>query len=259
MEEIWKDIEGYEGRYQVSNMGRVRSLSRIAIDSKGRRQPIKGMVLKPNDRKGYDAVRFRDADGMKVFAVHRLVGMAFVGGYFDGAVINHIDENPKNNRADNLEWVTISENNHHGDHVARTQKANMHNRKPVVKTDMAGNPLAWYHSLNDAAEATGLYNGHISNICSGRQAYATGNKFKFKFNEQTMSGNIKQAIHVGRHATDILSLPCVYSCHKKADGSFCYLLYDWDKQGQYVEAHEGQWLCEDYNGKWTVRNEPPTE
>ena len=42
------------------------------------------------------------------------------------------------------------------------------------------------------------------------------------------------------------------------DGTLCYLLYDWDEQGQYVKAHEGQWLCEGYDGKWTVTDEPPT-
>ena len=54
-----------------------------------------------------------------------------------------------------------------------------------------------------------------------------------------------------------MRLDCVYSCHKEADGTLCYLLYDWDEQGQYVKAHEGQWLCEGYDGKWTVTDEPP--
>ena len=74
-----------------------------------------------------------------------------------------------------------------------------------------------------------------------------------------MFEKVKQAIHIGRNVTDIMRLPCVYSCHKEADGRLCYLLYDWDAQGQYVEAHEGQWLCEDNDGKWIVRDEPPTE
>ena len=76
--------------------------------------------------------------------------------------------------------------------------------------------------------------------------------------KKKMSDKVKQAIHVGRHVTDIMRLDCVYSCHKEADGTLCYLLYDWDEQGQYVKAHEGQWLCEGYDGKWTVTDEPPT-
>ena len=55
-----------------------------------------------------------------------------------------------------------------------------------------------------------------------------------------MFGKVKQAIRVGRHVTDLMRLECVYSCHKEADGTLCYLLYDWDERGQYVKAHEGQ-------------------
>lgn len=72
-----------------------------------------------------------------------------------------------------------------------------------------------------------------------------------------MFEKVKQSIHIGRNVTDIMRLDCVYSCHKEADGTLCYLLYDWDDQGQYVKAHEGQWLCEGYDGKWTVRDQPP--
>ena len=74
-----------------------------------------------------------------------------------------------------------------------------------------------------------------------------------------MFEKVKQAIHIGRHVTDIMRLPCVSSCYKTVSGHLCYLLYDWDAQGQNVKAHEGQWLCEDYDGKWTVTDEPPTE
>ena len=74
-----------------------------------------------------------------------------------------------------------------------------------------------------------------------------------------MFGKVKQAIRVGRHVTDLMRLDCVYSCHKEADGTLCYLLYDWDEQGQYVKAHEGQWLCEGYDGHWTVTDDPPRE
>lgn len=58
------------------------------------------------------------------------------------------------------------------------------------------------------------------------------------------------AIQIGNNVTDIMKLPCVYSCHKMANGELEYLLYDWDENGQYVRAHKGDWLCEDYQGKW---------
>ena len=74
-----------------------------------------------------------------------------------------------------------------------------------------------------------------------------------------MFGKVKQAIRVGRHVTDLMRLDCVYSCHKEADGTLCYLLYDWDERGQYIKAREGQWLCEGYDGKWTVTDDPPAK
>ena len=65
----------------------------------------------------------------------------------------------------------------------------------------------------------------------------------------------KTAIHVRDVITPTtFALPCIYSCHKEADGRICYLLYDWDNQGNYIEARPGQWLCQDYDGKWEVKD-----
>jgi hypothetical protein len=69
-----------------------------------------------------------------------------------------------------------------------------------------------------------------------------------------MCNKVKQAIHVGRNVTDMMRLPCVFSCYKQADGTLCYRLLPMQR---YVTAHEGQWLCEDYNGNWMVTDEPP--
>ena len=72
-----------------------------------------------------------------------------------------------------------------------------------------------------------------------------------------MLEKVKQAIRVGRNVTDMMRLPCVFSCYKQADGTLCYQLYDWGEPLRNVTAHEGQWLCEDYDGNWTVTDEPP--
>jgi hypothetical protein len=71
-----------------------------------------------------------------------------------------------------------------------------------------------------------------------------------------MSNKVKQAIRVGRNVTDMMRLPCVFSCHKQADGTLYYRLLV-SLKSRYVTAHEGQWLCEDYDGHWTVTDEPP--
>ncbi len=61
-----------------------------------------------------------------------------------------------------------------------------------------------------------------------------------------------QRIQIGRHVTDIMRLPCVFSCHKEEGGRLCYLLYDWDEQGRYIEAREGEWLVQTEDGRWHV-------
>lgn len=68
-----------------------------------------------------------------------------------------------------------------------------------------------------------------------------------------------QRIQIGRHVTDIMRLPCVFSCHKEEGGRLCYLLYDWDEQGRYIEAREGEWLVQTEDGRWHVDRTPDTD
>lgn len=118
--EIWKLCKDIDYPLEVSNFGNVRSLDRLSVVH-GRMKNGKiqgefvqkrpGKTLSPSTTKsGYLEVALMVQGKRRKFCVHRLVGMAFVDGYFDGASINHLDGNKKNNRADNLEWVTLSEN-----------------------------------------------------------------------------------------------------------------------------------------------------
>ena len=103
MIEIWKDIEGYEGLYQVSNLGRVKSLNY--------HREHREKIMKPKLRNnGYLEVGLRKEKKSKYILVHRLVALAFVDGYEEGLVVNHIDENKQNNVWTNLEWVTSQYN-----------------------------------------------------------------------------------------------------------------------------------------------------
>lgn len=105
MIEIWKDIEGYEGLYQISNLGRVKSFYK------------EGRILKQSiDKDGYFYVGLFKNKKQITKQVHRLVALAFVDGYFEGAVVNHIDENKQNNIYTNLEWVTTQYNIKYSSH-----------------------------------------------------------------------------------------------------------------------------------------------
>lgn len=109
MKEIWVDIKGYEGRYQVSNLGRVRSLDRIILMRNGAKRLQKGQLIKPTkDQYGYLKVHLSKNDKKKMFRVHKLVAEHFIEkpeGYEDGIwFVNRKDKDLNNNRVDNLYW-----------------------------------------------------------------------------------------------------------------------------------------------------------
>lgn len=109
MEEQWRKIPNVE-YYEISNLGRVRSLDRVIVQKNGKEYIKKGRILKnSNHGNGYYKVSFRIGD-IKSAYVHRLVAMAFIPNPENKPCINHIDNDPSNNRADNLEWVTKQEN-----------------------------------------------------------------------------------------------------------------------------------------------------
>nr|DAO38314.1 MAG TPA: homing endonuclease [Caudoviricetes sp.] len=102
MQEIWKDIEGYEGLYQVSNFGRVKSLDRYVLRNENTLF-VKGIVLSQLNNRGYLTVRLCNSGKYKNYFVHRLVANAFIHNDNNYSEINHIDENKHNNHVDNLE------------------------------------------------------------------------------------------------------------------------------------------------------------
>lgn len=112
--EIWKDIPGYEARYQVSDLGRVRSLDRTvrAVSKAGREylRSAPGVVLRPGRSRGYLIVNLPPEGTV---AIHLLVACSFVAGFSPGLQVNHKDGDKTNNTAANLEWVTRRENQMH--------------------------------------------------------------------------------------------------------------------------------------------------
>lgn len=119
MEEIWKDIKGYEGLYQVSNLGRVKSLGRYQKAKLGSIQYRGDRLLKPWLRKDYLTVRLVDNGKGKNYSIHRLVAEAFIDNPDNLPCVNHKDFNTKNNVATNLEYCTVLYNNCYGDRLKR--------------------------------------------------------------------------------------------------------------------------------------------
>lgn len=112
--EIWKDIEECRGLYQISNKGRVKSVARVNVDSRGRRMPVKEKVLKASVKRGYLQVNIRNHEGKKIFRhVHRLVAIAFIPNPENLAQVNHKDFDKLNNDVSNLEWMSAKDNIRH--------------------------------------------------------------------------------------------------------------------------------------------------
>lgn len=124
MIEIWKDIKGYEGLYQVSNFGRLRSLKKHNISKKKHKKNCK--ILKIGEhRQGYKTIMLSKDGKQKGYLVHRLVAEAFIRNEKSKPEVNHIDADKANNCVSNLEWVTAKENSIHATRlgIKNTKKA----------------------------------------------------------------------------------------------------------------------------------------
>lgn len=172
---LWKEVHGYEGLYLVSDDGRVMSLPRNVDNGRGT-YVRDGTILKPGKRGRdgllYEFVVLSDGNGtIEHKAVHRLVAEAFVKNPNGQTVVNHIDKNTLNNRADNLEWCDQQYNNEYG-----------HN-KAVEQWTIDGEKIAEYKSATYAATITGIRRTSIANVLNGWSKTAGGYIWRYSQNE----------------------------------------------------------------------------
>jgi len=167
MQEIWEDIKGYEGFYQVSNLGRVKSRERLKRHPRGNGYlPVHERILRQSKNTwGYSQVTlYKDGKPKTNLPVHRLVAQAFIPNPDCLPEVNHKDENKSNNAVSNLEWCTAKYNENYGTH---TERCAAKRSKPVVQLSLAGTAIALYRSAREAGELTGCDYKHISDCCLG--------------------------------------------------------------------------------------------
>lgn len=180
--EEWRDIEGYEGLYQVSSLGRVRGCDRYVSNGIGSTKLMKGKVLKKGmDRVGYIHVVLSKDNKQKIFLVHRLVYEAFNGKIPEGMQVNHIDENKSNNSLNNLNLMTCKQNINWGTANERRAKSKS---KPIIQYSLSGKKLAEFESLIDAGRKLGICNQSICQVLKGKIRHTNGYIFKYKEQSQ---------------------------------------------------------------------------
>ena len=172
-EEVWRDVKGYEGLYQVSNMGRVKSLGRK--DRFGR--VIKERILEPAvTHNGYLRVGLHVDGKQKMLRVHRLVCEAFHENPDNKSEVNHVNENKTDNRACNLEWSTRTENCNHGSRNERVAKALS---KPIGQFSLDGKLIKVWQSACEARRQTGFDQGYVGAVARGKFKQAYGYIWKY--------------------------------------------------------------------------------
>lgn len=182
MSEIWLPIVGYEGLYEVSNYGRIRSLAKnTRIRNKD------GLMKFKYDTHGYYRVNLTKNKIQKSLLVSRLVAQAFIPNINNLPHVGHEDDNKNNNSVCNLYWADAKENNHHNGKMKRLQKA--HNKKikqiaeaisiPVIGTNIVTGEIIEFASMNEAGR-NGFKSEKISMCCSGKRKSHKGYKWRKK-------------------------------------------------------------------------------
>ena len=177
--EEWKDIQGYEGLYQISNLGRVKSLARYKKNNLGSKSLIGETILKQaKSNRGYLRIHLCKNAHKKAFSVHRLVADAFVPNPNNFTEVNHKDENKENNYADNLEWCDSNYNINYGTHNKRLSIT----KGCVVQAfNQNGDFVMEFHSMGEAQRETGISQQNISRCVNGKCQTAGGYVWKKKY------------------------------------------------------------------------------
>lgn len=187
--ETWKPVVGYEGLYEVSDLGRVRSVPRIIRTKRGEKEfccRVKGQIIEPQERRhGYLAVSLYGKPSKNgrftQKSVHRLVAEAFLPNPNNFTDVNHKDENKQNNALNNLEWMSHKGNTNYGTaQKRRAEKVRNGSRsRKIDQLDISGNYIRTFPSLAEAHRQLGFAQSNIHHAISGRYSSAYGYKWRY--------------------------------------------------------------------------------
>lgn len=175
MKEIWKDIKDYDN-YEINNYGIIRI--------KKNKKLLKYQI----DKDGYYRIGLWKNGKCKGFRISRLVAMTFIPNPNNYPVVNHKDENKKNNNINNLEWCTIAYNNAYGTKGKRCgdkQRNKLRyskNNKKISQYDLNDNFIETYRSIMTVAKKLNVDGTHIVDVCKGRRKTAYG--YKWRYNDE---------------------------------------------------------------------------
>lgn len=177
MKEIWKNIKNYEGYYQVSSLGKVRSIDRIDING----SKIKGKVLSPLNVNGYSRVLLSKDGVKKQKGIHRLMMEAFVPNPLKKPQVNHINGIKNDNRLENLEWCDASENQLHAIKIGLVSKTRKWYKptKKVVQKNTENQIIKIWDSNKQITIETDYKKENIKNCCNGKSKTAYGYVWKY--------------------------------------------------------------------------------
>ena len=257
--EIWKDIPQYEGLYQASTFGRIKSLSKC-----GRKE----VIMKPRlGKDGYFYVNLsrppKRSNDLKSYAVHRLIAITFLPNPDELPQVNHKDEIKTNNNLENLEWCTSMYNWHYSntpDSMRKIQR--LYGHKPVLvykNKEFIGE----YESIKEAAKALGKGYTLVNSYAHGKIRNKDGYEIRFKNidgDNREIDGQLlkfKESVIIGDDITRIMNLECVVSCEKECVVFFNginkeqKIVYNF-KLSNGLTAQKGDILAEDVIGIWHI-------
>ena len=213
MNEKWKPVVGYEGFYEVSDTGKIKTLGRTIQQKDGRTRTIKSKVMKDRtNNRGYHIISLNTGNSKKDHLVHRLVAMAFLPNPDNLEQVNHIDGNKDNNSVSNLEWCDQTHNMKEAyklglrkatlpvwDDELRAKFSaikkgtrNYSQMKKVIQYSLEGEYIACYRNAEDAAKAIGIKDKTgIYDVCTGRKNRKQCGGYKWKYAKRRKGNNGK--------------------------------------------------------------------